>query len=58
MGARGEDRECRGRAPVAGAYGNCWVQKQQVRTYFCLEGAGNLGENVEKCRILGGENGS
>ena len=43
----------RGRAGVAGAYGKCWAQKRQVRTYFCLERAGNHGENVEKCRIPG-----
>jgi len=33
---------------VAGAYGKCWAQKWQVRTYFCLERAGNRGEKVKK----------
>ena len=53
--ARGESRECRGRAAVAGAYGKRWAQKRQVTTYVCLEGAGNRGENVEKQRSQGRE---
>ena len=40
-----------------GAYGKCWAQKRQMRTYFCLEGAGNRGENVKKCHIPGARTG-
>ena len=33
---------------MAGVYVKCWAQKRQVRTYFCLEWAGNLCDKTWK----------
>ena len=41
------------RPAACDAYGECWVQKRQVRTYFCLDGAGNRGENVKNAASQG-----
>ena len=47
-GTCGEGRACRGKTGVVGVYGKCWAQKRQVRTYFCLERAGNLCDKTWK----------